>query len=277
MGMPIRRILPHVDGRHVGPWVFLDHFGPQILPPGSGLDVGAHPHVHLATVTYLLEGAILHRDSLGTEQVIRPGAINWMTAGHGIVHSERSPPEERDASSALHGLQLWLALPDGQEDVQPSFHHHPAHTLPEHRTDGVTVRVLVGEAFGHRSPVHTLSPTLYLDVAMETGTHLTLPPLAPEQAVYLLDGHLTVGDPSFEQPILVFAQPDVPLTLRARAPTRLVVLGGQPVGPRFMSWNFVGSTQERVTRARQRWSDDAFPPVPGETERIPLPPRHPKT
>ncbi|MDA7417972.1 pirin family protein [Xenophilus arseniciresistens] len=273
-GFEVRRVLPAAQRRSVGPFVFFDHFGPSTEKPGDQHDVRPHPHIGLATVTYLFEGAMMHRDSLGTEQEIRPGAINWMTAGKGIVHSERKPEALKTKTYVNHGLQLWCALPQQYEEVEPSFSHTAAADIPALQVEGVPVRVLVGEAFGLRSPVPTLMPTLYLDVSLPAGASFELPALAPEMALYAVDGPLWVDDaPLAEHTMAVLPDGErAPVRIRADGARRLVVVGGAPLdGPRFMSWNFVSSRRERILQAGEDWEAQRMGHVPGETEFIPLP------
>jgi redox-sensitive bicupin YhaK (pirin superfamily) len=290
-GFHVRRLLPALQRRSVGPFVFFDHFGPVTVHPQDQHDVRPHPHIGLATVTYLFDGAILHRDSLGSVQTIEPGAVNWMTAGRGIVHSERRPPALAERDYDNHGLQLWVALPAEHEEAAPQFVHTPAQDIPEVQVNGATVRVLVGAAFGVRSPVATLSPTLYLDIELPAGAVFSLPPLAPEMAIYAVDGDLElVGGaaaggtdalvPRHTMAVLPVATDKdaapLPLQLRSAASkgagTRWVVVGGAPLdGPRHMWWNFVSSRKERIVQAARDWEAQTMGQVPGETEFIPLP------
>lgn len=274
-GFTVRRLLPALQRRSVGPFLFFDHFGPVTVEPSAQYDVRPHPHIGLATVTYLFEGAIAHRDSVGSVQEIQPGAINWMTAGRGIVHSERRPDRLLRKTYVNHGLQLWAALPLLQEEVEPSFKHTPAADIPELVVDGATVRVLIGEAFGRTSPVATLSPTLYLDIALPVDGLLTLPPLAQEMAVYVVSGDLVLDDEGVPAHTLAVLPDGQGATLRAAGgAVRLVVVGGDPLdAPRHIWWNFVSSRKERIVQAAQDWEDQAFGKVPGETEWIPLPER----
>ena len=269
----VRRVLPAIGHRHVGPFVFFDHMGPATFAPGAGMDVRPHPHIGLATVTYLFAGEILHRDSLGSHQPIRPGDINWMTAGRGIVHSERTSPELRAAGFALDGLQLWVALPLADEDVAPSFHHHPAATLPEVERDGARLRVLAGSAFGHTSPVRTCSPLFYVDAALAAGAALTVPTDHAERAAYVVDGAITCADTSATAGRMLVFTPGTEVVLQATAATRLVLLGGAPLdGPRLLWWNFVASSQARIDEAKRAWQAGEFGRVPGDdVEFIPLP------
>jgi redox-sensitive bicupin YhaK (pirin superfamily) len=274
-GLTVRRVLPSAARRAVGPFVFFDHFGPVTLPPETDSDVGGHPHIGLATVSYLFEGSLLHRDSLGTVQTIAPGAINWMTAGRGIVHSERVTDEERGKPRRLHGLQLWVALPPALETCDPSFQHVPAADLPMLvQNEGVHIRVLVGEALGVRSPVRTASPTLYLDVQLATHSEWTLPPLAEEMAIYSPERSLHVNDEVLAAQQMAVLPNHSSATLRAGPQgARLVVIGGAPLAqPVRMWWNFVASDRERIAEAARRWTDGGFAPIPGETDRIAAPP-----
>ena len=275
-GFTVRRLLPALQRRSVGPFVFFDHFGPATVTPASEHDVRPHPHIGLATVTYLFEGAILHRDSLGCVQRIEPGAINWMTAGRGIVHSERRPPQLAGSTYVNHGIQLWAALPQAHEEALPSFAHTPAARIPQYEAQGATVRVLIGAAFGRESPVATLMPTLYLDVQLAPGAALELPPLAPEMALYTVDADLWLGEERIGAQTLALLEPGRAALLRATdAGARCVVIGGAALdGPRHIWWNFVSSSKQRIAKAAQDWEDDALGRVAGETERIPLPPRN---
>lgn len=274
-GLDVRRILPAAARRSVGPFVFFDHFGPVTLAAETDSDIGAHPHVGLATVTYLWEGSFLHRDSLGTVQTITPGAINWMTAGRGIVHSERVPHDARGKPRRLHGLQLWVALPQAQEEMEPSFQHVAARDIPQClQAQGVCVRVLVGEAFACSSPVHPASPTLYLDVQMPPQTQWVLPALAPEMAVYSPCSSLHInGEPVAAQE-MVLVPPGAQTTLAAAAQgARLVVIGGVPLEkPVRMWWNFVSADRNRIAAAAQRWERGGFDAIPGENTRVSAPP-----
>lgn len=281
-GFMVRRLLPALAARSVGPFVFFDHMGPTEFAPGLGLDVRPHPHIGLATVTYLFEGAITHRDSLGTVRDIRPGDVNWMVAGRGIVHSERSPQAERAAGHRLHGIQTWLALPLADEDTLPDFVHVPAESLPEIRATGVHLRVIAGDAFGQTSPVPVCTRTLYVAGEIDTAAHMEVPLEHEERAVYVVSGSLTAdGEPLNPGDMLVL--PPRPVRLRALEATRFMLVGGDALDlgpentadhPRHMRWNFVSSRQERIEEAVQAWSRQdaaAFPPVPGETEFIPYP------
>jgi redox-sensitive bicupin YhaK (pirin superfamily) len=271
-GFKVRRLLPAARRRSVGPFVFFDHFGPATEVPGNEHDVRPHPHIGLATVTYLFEGAMMHRDSLGSVQEIRPGAINWMTAGRGIVHSERKPERLRQSTYVNHGLQLWAALPQAYEEVEPSFAHTPAEAIPSVSVQGVPVRVLVGEAFGVRSPVATFSQTVYLDLALPAGARFELPALAPELAVYAVDGGVTLDGVAVDQFTMAMLPDGAGATLETQGAVRVVVIGGEPLdGPRFITWNFVSSRRDRILEAGADWAAQRIGQVPGETNFIPLP------
>ena len=274
-GFNVRRALPSRERRMVGPFVFFDQMGPHTFHAGRGLDVRPHPHIGLSTVTYLLQGEIEHRDSLGTVQSIRPGEVNWMTAGSGIVHSERTAAEQRMHESPLFGLQCWVALPRSHEETDPSFLHLGASQLPVIEGEGATARIISGSFFGQASPVPAASPMFYVDLHLQPGARLTMPAEYAEQAVYVLDGTLDLGrDGRFEAGQLLVLKPGATVTLGAGGTTgaRLMLLGGEPMdGPRFLSWNFVSSSAERIRQAQEDWKAQLFAKVPGETEFIPLP------
>ena len=274
-GFEVRRALPHKDRRMVGPFVFLDQMGPHVFHAGEGIDVRPHPHIGLATVTYLLDGQIRHRDSLGTVQDIKPGEVNWMTAGKGIVHSERTGPDVRAAGSTLFGLQCWVALPKAKEECDPAFAHIGSQELPILDGDGATARIIAGSYFGKRSPVPVQSPLFYVDLALQPGARLTMPAEYPEQALYVVDGTLDLGrDGRFEQGQLLVLKPGATVTLAAteNRGARVMLLGGEPMdGPRYLTWNFVSSSADRIEQAKEDWKAQRFPQVPGETEFIPLP------
>ena len=272
----VRRALPSKQRRMVGPFVFLDQMGPHVFSAGQGLDVRPHPHIGLATVTYLLDGEIMHRDSLGTVQSIRPGAVNWMTAGKGIVHSERTAPDQRQAGSSLFGLQCWVALPRELEETEPAFSHTSASELPVLEGEGATARVIAGRFFGQTSPAPTSSPLFYVDLQLQPGARLAMPSEYAEQALYIVDGSLDLGrDGSFGAGQLLVLKPGATLTLAgggSGSGARVMLLGGEPMdGPRYLTWNFVSSSVERIEQAKADWKAQAFPPVAGETEFIPLP------
>lgn len=272
-GFTVRRVLPAAGVRMIGPFIFFDHLGPLSLAPGEGLDVRPHPHIALATVTYLFAGSIMHRDSLGSVQEIRPGDVNWMTAGSGIVHSERSPEAERQRGVRAHGIQSWVALPDGHEEDAPDFQHHPAASLPCVSCDGVDLRVIAGEAFGRRSPTRVLWPTLYVDVLASGGARLEIGADYSEQALYVAEGEIDVsGVRGVEGELLVLASGHA-VVLHAPRTARVILLGGERfTTPRFIWWNFVASSLERIEMAKRDWAQGRFAPVPGEREFIPLPP-----
>jgi hypothetical protein len=271
-GFTVRRVLPAAGQQMIGPFIFLDEMGPARFSPGQGIDVRPHPHINLATITYLFEGEILHRDSLGSCQPIRPGAINLMTAGRGIVHSERTSPALRAAGSQLHGIQLWLALPRAHEETEPAFSHHPADTLPAIDLDGVRLRLLAGRAYGRTAPVPTFSHLFYADAQLPAGSRLVLPAEPPERAAYLVEGRLHCGEQALHAGQMAVFSPG-PIALHADSDARLILLGGQALdGPRHMSWNFVSSSPQRIETARRDWQERRFPLVPGdEVEFIPLP------
>ena len=269
-GFGVRRVLPSRERQRVGPFIFFDEMGPARFSAGHGIDVRPHPHIGLSTVTFLFQGEIVHRDSLGVVQAIQPGAVNLMTAGRGVVHSERTDPRLRATDHRLHGIQSWMALPDGKEEIDPAFEHHPEGSLPQVEVDGARVRVILGEAFGARSPVRVHLPTLYLEARIPAGGALALPP-APELAVYLVEGAARIGDDALAPHTLAVLDAPRAEPLVAVDASHLMLIGGAPVGPRHVWWNFVSSSRERIERARRDWADGRFDPVPGETERIPLP------
>jgi redox-sensitive bicupin YhaK (pirin superfamily) len=271
-GLKVRRALPFRARRMVGPFIFLDEMGPvELADPPAG-DVPPHPHIGLSTVTYLFEGEILHRDSLGSKQLIRPGDINWMTAGRGIVHSERPPAGMRSSGRRLNGIQAWVALPLQHEEAEPSFEHYAAGILPEFEVQGARIKVLAGSAYGRTSPVKTHSSLFYLDVGIPSGKTLSFEPGAQESALYLATGHVTVDGQSFDGPTLVVFKPDIAIQITAHTDTRCLLLGGAPLeGPRHIYWNFVSSSRERIERAKDDWRAQRFPRVPEETDFVPLP------
>jgi redox-sensitive bicupin YhaK (pirin superfamily) len=269
----VHRILPTAQRRAVGPFVFLDRMGPATFVPDQGIDVRPHPHIGLATVTYLFEGEILHRDSLGSVQAIRPGDVNWMTAGSGIAHSERTPPEQRKGGAGAFGIQSWIALPKAHEETAPAFFHHGKNALPEGALEGgVRVRVIAGSAFGYTSPVATFVPTLYCDVKMPAGARLAMPIEHVERAVLPVSGRIAIDGSAVPEGAMVVLKSGVAATLEAVESARVMLLGGEPLdGPRHLWWNFVSSSQDRIEQAKADWQAGRFALVPGETERIPLP------
>lgn len=270
-GFSVRRLLPAAGLQAVGPFVFFDHLGPARFAPGRGIDVRPHPHIGLATITYLFEGEILHRDNLGSVQPIQPGAVNWMTAGRGIVHSERTPPTIRARGHTLHALQLWVALPASEEETDPAFCHYDAAELPEKTDQGGNVRVMIGSAFGLESPVRTFSQTLYAEVNIKAGAKFILPDHVEELGVYLIAGRLSVAGVILPSHTMAVFNPSADIELCAEQDLRLVIIGGQPLGKRTIWWNLVASRKELIEKAKRDWQAGSFPQVPGETEFIPLP------
>ena len=266
----VRRVLPAAKRRMVGPFVFLDHMGPAVVPPGQGIAVRPHPHIGLATITYLFEGEIMHRDSLGYRQLIQAGAVNLMTAGRGIVHSERAS-DDLAITSRLHGIQSWIALPLDLEETEPTFLHYPASSLPEFRVEGATVRVIMGSAYGLQSPVLTYSPTLYLEASLEANAKLAVLDEAPERAVYVVSGRVDVGGNAYGEGTLAVLRGGVTVPLTAATEARVIVIGGASIGPRHIWWNFVSSSEARIERAKRDWAEMRMGSVPGDDEFIPLP------
>jgi len=276
-GFQVHRALPSAQRRMVGSFVFLDGMGPGRLAAGRGVDVRPHPHIGLATITYLFEGELLHRDSLGTVQTIRPGELNWMTAGRGIAHSERTPQELRTSGSRLFGVQAWVALPKTHEETEPSFVHHETAVLPVIEGEGKHVRVIAGTFEGARSPVATRTQTVYADITLAPGAVLAVPPEHEERAVYIVDGTIAFASRGemFGANQLVVLRPGPQIAVRAASvPARFVLLGGEAMdGPRHVWWNFVSSSRDRIEQAKSDWISGRFGQVPGETEFIPLPDR----
>jgi redox-sensitive bicupin YhaK (pirin superfamily) len=277
-GFHVARLLPHHRRRMVGPFIFFDHLRPAAFAPGAGIDVRPHPHIGLATVTYLFEGGLRHRDSLGTVMDIGPGAVNWMTAGRGISHSERTPPDLRAAGHRIHGIQSWVALPKGHEQVAPAFDHHPADTLPTLTLDGARRTLIAGSAFGARSPVGFAHPCFYIDVEADAGATVHLPHDHAERALYVAEGAVVMHDGAAVGAGTMLVLPDGggEAWFRSVTPSRVMLLGGEPMdGPRLVWWNLVASEQALIDAAKADWAADPFGgrwgPVPGETEFIPLP------
>ena len=270
-GFFVRRLLPAAELRALGPFIFFDHLGPASFEPGTGIDVRPHPHIGLATITYLFDGEILHRDNLGSVQPIHPGAINWMTAGRGIAHSERTPPHLRSHPHTLHALQLWVALPAADEECEPAFHHYPAAAIPLLTREGASVRVLIGSAGGQSSPVQTFSPTLYLEVVLEAGASFRLPDDVAERGVYVVSGGVRVGGTAIATHSLAVFEAGVAIELKATEECRLVVIGGLPLGKRTVWWNLASTRRELIEAAKVAWQEGRFAPIPGETEFAPLP------
>ena len=272
-GFTVRRTLPDKRRQRVGPFIFFDHLGPAEFQPGTGVDVRAHPHIGLATITYLFEGEILHRDSLGCVQPIRPGAVNWMTAGRGIVHSERTTEAVLASGQRVHGLQTWVALPLDAEETEPTFQHYPAGDIPVVSVDGADIRVVLGSAFGVSSPVATLSETLYVEVNLEPGQSIALPD-AEELAVYVVEGSVAINREFVDAGVLAILQSGSSGKVSARTQAKIMFAGGDALeGDRIIWWNFVSSSRERLERAKEDWRAQRFDTVPGETDFVPLPER----
>jgi len=264
-GFSVRRLLPTAKQRMVGPWIFFDEMGPADFPAGEGINVRPHPHIGIATVTYLFEGEILHRDSVGSYQPIRPGDINLMVAGRGIAHSERERPEVTPQDHRLHGLQLWLALPEAHEETEPAFHHYPSDDIPAIEIEGVPVRVMIGSAYGETSPVPSFSETLYLEASLKAGQSLELPE-APERAIYVASGALTAQGSELPTHSMAVFAPDSDVCVTATEDARIALIGGAPVGRRLIEWNFVSSRKERIEQARDDWRAGRFTKVVGDEE-----------
>ncbi|HWH18036.1 MAG TPA: pirin family protein [Allosphingosinicella sp.] len=272
-GFKVHRTLPNRERTTVGPFIFFDQMGPAQLPPGGGIDVRPHPHINLATVTYLFAGAIDHRDSLGTFRTIEPGAVNLMTAGRGIVHSERSPAHVRPEGPVLSGIQTWLALPRAKEEMDPAFEHVPKEALPVVEAPDVTARVVMGSLWGKASPVTCHSETIYADIALRPGGSVPVDPEADERAVYLAEGDASLEGLKLELHTLYVLRPGMAATLRSEGGAHVMLCGGAPMdGPRHVWWNFVSSSRERINQAREDWKAERFPVVPGDSvDRIPIP------
>jgi len=272
-GLQVRRALPSARSRMVGPFIFFDHFGPAIFRAGQGIDVRPHPHIGLATVTYLFDGEIVHRDSLGIALPIRPGAVNWMTAGRGIVHSERTAPDHRDGGEPLHGLQLWVALSMKDEETTPAFAHTPSADIPQLRENGLTLRVIAGAMHGLRSPVATSWETIFAEVRLTAGSVLPLGNDFEERALYVISGEIEIGGGRHPPEQLLVLKPGDYVEIKAVADSHFVVVGGAAMdGPRYIWWNFVSSRQDRIEGAKADWKSGRFALVPGDsTEFIPLP------
>ena len=272
-GLVVRRMLPSVRARHVGPFVFFDHMGPAIFAPGTGMDVRPHPHIGLATITWLFAGAIRHRDSLGSVADIEPGAINWMTAGRGIVHSERTPPDSRRDGQTLHGVQIWVALPQADAETAPAFHHHPRQALPTIHGPGVDAVLIAGHAYGEVSPVPVFAPMFLLEVKLAAGSELALPQEHADRAIHVIDGAVDWAGLRVEANRMAVQAGTSAPALRAVQDSRLMLFGGAPLdGDRRLWWNFVASRAERIEQAKSDWLGQRFPRVPGdEDEFIPLP------
>jgi len=272
-GFEVRRALPSSKRQMIGPFIFWDQMGPARFPVGEGINVRPHPHIGLATLTYLFEGEIYHRDSLGTAQPIKPGEVNLMTAGKGIVHSERMEQEVRELGPNLFGIQSWIALPAASEETAPAFEHRLQAELPTLEAEGKAVRVIAGSMWGETSPVTTFSDMIYADVVLDTGARLPIPAEHEERAVYVAEGTVSVGGDRFESGQLLVLHPGEPVTVEAASRARILVLGGEPMdGPRYIWWNFVSSSKDRIEAAKADWRTGKFDVVPGDTEEfIPLP------
>jgi redox-sensitive bicupin YhaK (pirin superfamily) len=271
-GFNVRRALPARERRAIGPFVFFDQMGPAQLKPGSGLDVRPHPHIGLATLTYLFDGQIMHRDSLGSVQAIRPGEVNWMIAGSGIVHSERTAQEQRLETSSLFGIQCWVALPQAREEMGASFHHHSAKELPNLESGGSCLRLIAGTLEGARSPVATQSEMFYADVTLQSGATLPISTEHEQRGIYVVQGRVQIAGEDCEAGRLIVLAAGHPVTLTALQAARLMLLGGAPLeGARHLWWNFVSSSSERIEQAKADWREGRFGTVPGDSEFIPLP------
>ena len=272
-GFQVRRAVPSLQARSVGPFVFVDHMGPAHFDAGHGVDVRPHPHIGLATVTFLWSGGMRHRDTLGSLQDILPGDVNWMTAGRGIAHSERTPPDPRASGHAVHGMQTWVALPKADEEVAPSFHHHAASTLPLREHAGATLRVIAGRGFGMESPVRVFADTFNVAVDLAPDAELPIEADAVERALYVLEGEAQLDGADLPKRHLVVLDRGARHVLRANTPLKAMLFGGEPLdAPRHMWWNFVSSSKERIEQARHDWDSGAFGLIPGDDqERIPLP------
>jgi redox-sensitive bicupin YhaK (pirin superfamily) len=274
-GFAVRRVLPSALRRLVGPFIFFDHMGPADLAPHRGMDVRPHPHIALATITYLFEGEILHRDSLGSEQPIRPGDVNWMIAGRGIVHSERTPDEVRARGGPMHGIQSWVALPIHDEEMPPQFDHHPARAIPVLQLPGAELHVVAGTAYGVASPTRVLSPTLYVHARLEAGAEVAIDEQHEERAAYVVDGTFQCDGRMVVPGTMFVLRPRSHVVVRATTAGNLMIVGGAPLdGPRHIWWNFVSSSKDRIEKAKKEWREGRFPKVPGDDQEfIPLPDR----
>jgi redox-sensitive bicupin YhaK (pirin superfamily) len=272
-GLTVRRVLPSVPRRLVGPFIFFDHMGPVRFEPGHGVDVRPHPHINLATVTYLFEGELVHRDSLGFEQEIRAGDVNWMTAGRGIVHSERTSAEARPVGPSLHGIQSWVALPKSKEEAEPSFVHTPQSRIPKLERDGAALRLIAGTAYGQTSPVTVLSPMFYVEAILRPDAELVLPDEHEQRAAYVAEGTIDCEGRRHENGTMIVFRPGRAARVTAQTACRVMLLGGAPLdGARHIAWNFVSSSEERIEQAKRDWRAQLFPKVPtDDKEFIPLP------
>ncbi len=268
----VRRALPAVQRQRVGPFIFFDQFGPTVLEAGHAVDVRPHPHIGLSTLTWLFAGEIQHKDSLGYDVTIRPGEVNWMTAGRGIVHSERSPASQRQGNAPLGGTQVWLALPTEKEEMAPAFFHYDARQIPQLTDTGLQLTLVAGTAFGKTSPVHTESETFFADLVLHDGKRFAVPVSIEERAVYIIEGSMDIADSTFAAGTMVVLKPGCEVTLTAKGNSHCVLLGGAPLpGVRHLYWNFVSSSRERIEQAKDDWRNGRFAKVPGDDEFIPLP------
>jgi redox-sensitive bicupin YhaK (pirin superfamily) len=271
-GFQVRRAVPSLQARSVGPFVFVDHMGPAVFEPGRGIDVRPHPHIGLATVTFLWAGTITHRDTLGSLQNINAGDVNWMTAGRGIAHSERTPLRLREGQHPLHGMQTWVALPRAHEETTPEFHHHPAATLPREQRGGALLRVVAGRGFGMEAPVRVFADTLNVAIDLAPDAELAIEPSHPQRALYVLEGGAQLDGADIPAQHLVLLDAGTRPVLRALTPLKAMLLGGEPLdAPRHLWWNFVSSSKERIEQAKTDWLEGRFGQVPGDDEFIPLP------
>ncbi|HTR01348.1 MAG TPA: pirin family protein [Candidatus Acidoferrum sp.] len=268
----VRRALPAAQRQRVGPFIFFDQFGPTVLQAGHALDVRPHPHIGLSTLTWLFAGEIQHKDSLGNDVTIRPGEVNWMTAGRGIVHSERSPPSQRQGNAPLGGTQVWLALPLEKEEMAPAFYHYSAAEIPKLSDSGMTLTLIAGTAFGQTSPVHTESDTFYADLVLQAGRRLLVPREVEERAIYVIEGSMTIAGDRFDAGTMAVLKPGSDIDVQAVGASHCVILGGAPLeGVRHLYWNFVSSRHDRIEQAKDDWRHGRFAKVQGDDEFIPLP------
>jgi redox-sensitive bicupin YhaK (pirin superfamily) len=273
IGIPVKRILPWVKKRMVGPFVFLDEMGPKLMKaPDEHMDVRPHPHIGLSTLTYLFEGAILHRDSLGVEQVIVPGEVNWMTAGRGISHSEREPVEVRSHDRKIHGLQFWVALPKELEDMEPSFHHYDKKDIPEFKTDSLDIKLVAGNAFGKTSGLHTHSPMIFMVMRAFSNGDFSYDQKDHEHALYITQGSLQIDGQSYTEGQMIVFKQGSEIEIKHSSDAIFVLIGGEVFPePRFIWWNLVSTSREKIEAAKEAWRNRTFPQVPGDDEFIPLP------
>lgn len=271
-GFEVRRALPSAEARTVGPFIFFDQMGPAVFGTGEGIDVRPHPHIGLSTLTWLIEGEIMHRDSLGYTQPIRPGEINWMTAGNGIVHSERTPDDVRARGHALLGLQVWMALPEDKQEIAPSFQHYGADSLTSVTVGESTITVVAGDAFGAQSPVAVYSRTLYADIHMNAGAALDIPSQHEERAIYVIKGSVTLGEEDYSEATMIVLREGEDVPVKTKDGAHIALIGGDKLTkPRRLFWNFAHTDSAKIDEAKQRWKDGGFDPVPGDDEFIPLP------